>query len=155
MAAANLASNLESTNVQFNQTSAQTRLVILHYLAKRLHQASTAAKPSALFSQKVQSVLKQVQQVPREERQEVLQEILAGAPTRLSEAYEDLDTNMKMAFWYRLVNNRRENVLLLKSIPQETSSEQIALLSDLASRDSNELVSFLREAVTDKTLVCR
>ncbi|MBE7385356.1 MAG: hypothetical protein F6J95_028650 [Leptolyngbya sp. SIO1E4] len=155
MAAANLTVNLENANIQFQQASAQTRLVVLYYLAKQLHQASKAATPSALFSQKVQAVIKHVQQLPKEERHEALQEILAGAPTRLTEAYEALDTNMRMAFWYRVANSRRGDVLLSKSLYQEPSSGQRALLADLASRDSNELVSFLHEAVADKAVAYR
>ena len=152
MEATKLTFNIEDAGIQFKQANANTRLVVLHYLAKQLHKASKTAKPGAFFSQKVQGVIKQVQQLPREERQEALQEVLTGAPTRLTEVYEELDTNMRMAFWYRLVNGRRGDTLLPNSLPRETSSAQDLLLSDLASRDSNELVSFLREAVEDRKL---
>ncbi|MEM9003591.1 MAG: orange carotenoid protein N-terminal domain-containing protein [Cyanobacteria bacterium P01_F01_bin.86] len=147
--------NLENAGIQFNQANAQTRLVVLHYLAKQLHKASKTAKPGAFFSQKVQGMLKQVQQVPREERQEALQEILTGTPTRLTEVYEGLDTNMRMAFWYRLANGRKGDSLLSKTLASEVNSEQAELLSELASRDSNELVSFLRKAVAEKELAVR
>ena len=155
MEATKFSFNLEDVNVQFERANAQTRLVVLHYLSKQLHKASKAAKPGAFFSQKVQGMLKQVQQLPREERQEALQEVLIGEPTRLTEMYENLDINMRMAFWYRLANGRRGDAVVLKSLNQGTNSEQSALLSDLSSRDSNELVSILREAVTDKELVVK
>jgi hypothetical protein len=149
MATVNLTSNLENTAVKFHASSAQTQLVVLNYLARKIHQASKNAAPSAFFSQKVQSVLKQIQQLPREERQEALTEILNGAPTRLTEAYEALDTNMRMAFWYRLANSRRDDGLLPQPLLQEGNAEQNMLLLDLESRDSNELVSFLRVALEE------
>ena len=150
MASAKLAFNLENTKDQFQQATAQTKLLVLHYLAKQLHRASTTAAPSAFFSQKVQGLLKQVQQLPREDRYEALQEVLAGVPTRLTEVYEELDVNMRMAFWYRLMNSRRGDLRLSRASSLEVSASQNSLLSDLASRDSNELVSFLREAVSLK-----
>jgi len=147
MAAVNLASNLGTTANQFHQASAQTKLVILHYIAKRIHQTSQMATPSAFFSQKVQEVLQQIQQLPKGDRHEALEEILHGVPTRLTEAYEGLDANMRMAFWYRLANSRRGDVLLPSSYYLRNSQEQETLLSDLDSRDSNELVTFMRAAV--------
>ncbi|MEO1300536.1 MAG: orange carotenoid protein N-terminal domain-containing protein, partial [Cyanobacteria bacterium J06636_16] len=80
------------------------------------------------------------------------QEILTGAPTRLTEMYENLDTNMRMAFWYRLATGRRGDAEILKSLSIDLSNGQSALLSELSSRDSNELVSILREAVTARKL---
>ena len=155
MEATKITFNIEDASIQFKRANAHTRLVVLHYLAKQLHKASKTAKPGAFFSQKVQGVIKQVQQLPREERQEALQEVLTGAPTRLTEVYEELDTNMRMAFWYRLANGRRGDILIPKTISHEVGDNQETLLSDLASRDSNELVSFLREAVTDKAFAVR
>lgn len=150
MQATTVTSNIESIGARFQQASASTKLVVLHYLAKQVYQASKTATPGAFFSQQVQGVLKQVQQLPREERQGALEEILTDVPTRLTEAYEALDTNMKMAFWYRLFNVRRGAALLPKSHLNVTTSEQENLIAGLNSRDSNELVSFLREAVSDR-----
>jgi len=148
MTTANLTSNLDSTVARFHRASADVQLVILHCLAKKLHQASTKTTPSAYFSQKVQAVIKQLQQLPRPERHHALEEILTGVPTRLTEAYEELDTNMRMAFWYRLANGRRDESLLPGSSLQSTSDPG-DLLAELESRDSNELVSFLRDAVSE------
>ncbi len=147
--------DLEDVGVQFERANAQTQLVVLHYLSKQLHKASKTAKPGAFFSQKVQGMIKQVQQLPREERQEALQEILTGAPTRLTEMYEHLDTNMRMAFWYRFTNGRRGEAAILKALNHDANNGQSDLLSNLSNRDSNELVSILREAVTDKELAVR
>lgn len=151
MITANLTSHLEDTITRFHHSRAQTRLVVLYYLAKKIHATSKKTTPSAFFSQKVHSVLQQIQQIPKEERVEALQEILQGAPTRLVEAYNELDANMRTAFWYRLANDRREGALLPSSLPSSSSYEQEQLLSDLESRDSNELVAFLREAVKAPT----
>ncbi|MDB9528074.1 orange carotenoid protein N-terminal domain-containing protein [Oscillatoria sp. CS-180] len=152
MAVTNLKSNLDNTTVKFRQSSARTQLVILYYLAQKLHRASKVATPSALFSQKVHGVLKQIQQLSCEDRYVVLEEILRGSPTRLTEAYDELDTNMRIAFWYRLANNRKGNLLPSMPYGQNLNLDQEALLSELDSRDSNELVTFLREAVEAETM---
>ncbi len=143
-------SPIESSVDRFFSANAQTRLVVLNYLVQRLHRASNTATPSAFFSQKVQTVIKQLQQLPREDRSSALEEILHGVPTRLTEVYGDLDTNMRMAFWYRLGNSRRDESLLSSSELAGWNQEQHTLLSDLEARDSNELVTFLRQAVTER-----
>jgi len=124
----------------------------LHYLAQKIHRASNTATPSAFFSQKVQTVIKQLQQLPRAGRHQALEEILHGTPTRLAEAYGELDTNMRMAFWYRLANSHRGEALLANQALTRWSQEQHLLLSDLETRDCNELITFLREAVTDRSV---
>lgn len=155
MATETLTLSPENVSIQFQQASAQTKLLVLYYLAKQLREASAKTTPSAFFSQKVQGMLKQLQQLPQEERGEALHEILSGVPTRLSEAYEALDTNMKMAFWYRLANGRRGEARLLQPTVDESSFEQEILLKDLANRDSNELVSCLRDIVSGNELIYR
>lgn len=152
MTTLNLNSQLHYSINQFSRASAQTQIVILHYLAQRIHRASNAATPSAFFSQKVHTVLKQLQQLPRVERRQALEEILHGTPTRLTEAYGELDANMRMAFWYRLANSHREEMLLAHQPLSHWNQEQHSLLSDLESRDCNELIAFLREAVTVKSV---
>ncbi|MEM6715576.1 MAG: orange carotenoid protein N-terminal domain-containing protein, partial [Cyanobacteria bacterium P01_C01_bin.147] len=79
-----------------------------------------------------------------------LEEILYGMPTRLAEAYGELDTNMRMAFWYRLANSRRNDSLLAHGALTSWNQEQHLLLADLETRDSNELITFLRDAVADE-----
>lgn len=152
MTIANLTFNIDRTAVQFQRAMPSTQLVILHYLVKQLNKASKTATPSAFFSQRVQNVLRQLQQLPREERYQALQEILVGVPTRISEAYSELDVNMKMAFWYRLANSDQSSILLSGVYTQADEGTRNDLLADLESRDSNELVSFLREVVSEPTL---
>jgi len=145
-------SQLHRSIEQFSQAGAQTKLVILHYLAQKLYRASDSATPSAFFSQKVQTVLKQLQQLPRADRHEALEEILHGIPTRLTEVYSELDTNMRMAFWYRLANSHRGEALLAQQPLSSWNPEQHVLLSELETCDCNELIAFLREAVAAKEL---
>jgi hypothetical protein len=154
MTTANLNSQQVHSSIdRFFAASAQTQLVVLNYVAQKIHRASNTATPSAFFSQTVQIVIKQLQQLPREDRHSALEEILHGVPTRLTEAYGGLDTNMKMAFWYRLANSRRDEALLSPSALTGWNQEQHILLSDLETRDSNELVSFLRQAVAESQAV--
>lgn len=148
----NLQLSIKDVCRQFHQSSAQTKLIVLQYLAKQLHHDSKATTPGAFFSQKVQEILKQVQQLSREERSEALHDIMAAIPTRLTEAYQRLDTNMKMAFWYRLANDRQYQCFLPASLPQGLNVQQDDLLLELANRDSNELVFLLRGAVGDSVL---
>ena len=150
MTTANLSSPLDCSTDRFSQASAQTKLVILHYLSQRIYRASNSATPSAFFSQRVQTVIKQLQQLPREDRYAALEEILHGVPTRLTEAYGELDTNMRMAFWYRLANSRRDDSLLAHGALTSWNQEQHVLLTDLETRDSNELITFLRDAVASE-----
>ncbi|MEM0979426.1 MAG: orange carotenoid protein N-terminal domain-containing protein [Cyanobacteria bacterium P01_H01_bin.58] len=145
----NLQLSVKDVCRQFHQSSAQTKLIVLHYLAKQLHHASKATTPSAFFSQKVQEVVKQVQQLSREERSAALHDMMTETPTRLTEAYQLLDTNMKMAFWYRLANDRKYQGFLPASSPRGLNVQQDNLLLDLGNRDSNELVFLLRGAVGD------
>ena len=155
MTSANMTTaNLNSPQTQqidfsdrFFAASAQTQLVVLNYLSQKSHRAANPATPSAFFSQKVQLVIRQLQQLSREDRCAALEEILHGVPTRLAEAYSDLDSNMRMAFWYRLANSRRDESLLAPTTLTGWNQEQHILLSDLETRDSNELVTFLRQAV--------
>ncbi len=147
MTAANLEFNLDQATIQFRQARADTQLMVLYSLVQRLHRVSRTATPTAFFSQKVQAVLKQLQQLPRPERHQALEEILMGVPTRLTEAYEDLDINMRMAFWYRLVNGEQGDTMLPQPQSPAMAEERRQLLAALEQRDSNELVALLREAV--------
>lgn len=145
MAIANLTTNLDKLNLQYRRATPQTQLQVLYFLAKQVHRASKSATPGAFFSQKVQQVLKQIQQLSREDRNQALQEILTSSPTRLSEAYGELDTNMKMAFWYRLANGAWIDFEAAANASADGDRE--ALLTSLESRDSNELIAFFRQAV--------
>lgn len=134
---------------QFSQADIDTRLSVLWFLSKRLYQTSKTAAPVALFSQVVQGLIQQVDQLSREDRIDALREIVAGSNTRLSEAYSDLNANMKLAFWYRLANNSfLSNLNLEKAVQVRDRGLCDRLLNDLAERDFNELANFLHRAVS-------
>jgi hypothetical protein len=155
MATVNFVPNLENATARFHQASARTQLVFLYYIARKIHQTSKMATPSAFFSQKVHEVLQQIQQLPKGDRHEALEDILHGVPTRLTEAYDGLDTNMRMAFWYRLANGRRSDALLPTTDHAQSNHEQESLLADLEKRDSNELVSIMWAVVGTQTPAAR
>jgi anthranilate phosphoribosyltransferase len=54
--------------------------------------------------QSVQHLLKQLEQVNRDERLHILRDILAGEYTRFTEEYRALNINMRMAFWHRVAS---------------------------------------------------
>ncbi|MDA0265516.1 MAG: hypothetical protein O2890_01540 [Cyanobacteria bacterium] len=131
----------------FKQGSADLRLATLHFLAQSLHQVSAQTLPTAFFSQLVQQVIRQVEQVPQDERVEVLRDMVSGANTRLAEAYDGLDINKKLAFWYRLVNTTD---LMANAVQSLDTAHQWTLethLRELAKRDINELVQVFKTAV--------
>ncbi|MGF1460412.1 MAG: orange carotenoid protein N-terminal domain-containing protein [Leptolyngbyaceae cyanobacterium] len=132
---------------RFLTASPATQLMVLRSVVEKIHQASSTATPSALFSQKVQSVLRLLQQLPRDERHQALEEILQDVDTRLTEAYRDLDSNMKVAFWYRLASDRHSQNLLSDVQTSPWNHEQQRLLNELESRDSNELITFLHRVI--------
>jgi nitrogen fixation/metabolism regulation signal transduction histidine kinase len=139
--------NAKRASVRFEKSNTQTKLIVLLGSAKQLSKDSKTTRSGAFFSQRVQDVLKQFQQLSREDQQEALQEIVTGVPTRLTEAYKELDTNMKMVFWYRLTDDFQGNVLLSKLFSQTKSNIQENLMSELATWNAHELMLFLREAV--------
>ena len=146
MAVTNLAFNIQSAVDRFQRADTDTQIVILWCLSQQLHQDAARTTPAVFLSQLVQGLIRQVLQVPQSERLEALREIIAGANTRLSEAYDHLNPNMKLAFWYRLANSKR---LQLPAPLTKVSRAELAggLLKDLAAWDSNELVGFFHRVV--------
>jgi hypothetical protein len=142
-----LRSNPVCPTVRFQQADAKTQLATLCYLARRIYQTSNTTTPRAFFSQRVHEVLKFIQQLPKQDRCAALEDILSGVPTRLAEAYDDLDVNMRMAFWYRLANSQTCEPLRLILPTSDHTSECKQLLADLETCDANELVSIMWNAV--------
>ncbi len=131
----------------FQQADTDTRLVMLWMMAKRLQQASTTAVPAAIFSQVVQRLIRQLYQVRREDRLDALRDMVSGADTRLAEAYVTLDANMKLAFWYRLVNDSSQMEMGTHLTYLQGRGPMEAVLEDLDRRDFNELVGIFKGAV--------
>lgn len=133
--------------LQFHQADPDTRLVMVWVMAKQLHKAHKTTAPAAIFSQVVHRLVQEVHLVHREDRLEVLREIIAGANTRLGEAYSALDNNMRLAFWYRLVNGKSHRNLSnqLRQLGESRGMEEV--LADLYQRDFNELVRLFNRTV--------
>ncbi len=131
----------------FHTADPDTRLVMVWAMAKQLHKAHRTTAPAAIFSQMVHQLVQQVHQVRREERLEVLRDMMGEGNTRLGEAYGHLDRNMKLAFWYRLVNNKSHRNLSeqLRQLGEDRQLE--GLLADLYQRDFNELVRLFNRTV--------
>ena len=149
-AVVNLEPNFDNTVAQFQESSAGTRLSVLRYLTKRISGIAGTEVPSAFFSQRVQKLLKEIQQIPKEDRYEAVLDMLSGTPTRLAEAYKNLDTNMKVAFWYRLTSDRSGNMILPKMQSAETNGEQEDLMTDIEKFDFDSLVFFLNQAIQEQ-----
>ncbi|ASC70587.1 Orange carotenoid-binding protein [Halomicronema hongdechloris C2206] len=132
----------EQTIAQFRAMTAESQLGILWLIYDRLGHAIASATPVAKFSQVVHSLIRQLHQLSRHERFQALRDIVVGSPTRFSEAYTGLDTNMKLAFWYCLAHDPggtpRYPLPLLEADP---------ILQALDSMDLNQQIYFLRRAV--------
>ena len=147
MSAANILVSPRPDAERFEQADTDTRLALLWMMAKRLRQVSATAAPAAAFSQVVQGLIRQLHQVQREEQLDVLREMITGDNTRLAEAYGALDANMRLAFWYRLVNSK-ESYGVAAQVNAVGTAEQLApALADLNRRDSNELFGLFKRAV--------
>ena len=97
----------------------------------------------------VQGLIRQLHQVKREEQLDVLREMITGDNTRLAEAYSALDANMRLAFWYRLVNNQANYELAAQLGAMQQTEQVTQATADLSRRDSNELFNLFKTAVTD------
>ncbi len=126
----------------FESVDVDCKIAVLWQTYNTLGQAFAAIAPVALFSQAVQQMLSQIQQVDRDDQAAILRDILAGADTRFTQAYRGLNINMKLAFWHRLFNLLPANRLPLTSC-QDGSATTPALLVRLDAKG----LHFLRRAV--------
>ncbi len=131
----------------FRQAPADCQLVTLWQAYETLGQAFGSVAPLALFSQAVQQLVQQVQQMSPEEQIHVCRDILGHADTRFAQAYQVLNPNMKLAFWHRLFSRGRK-------LPWETvvsranqQADTYLLRSRLATMGLNERLHFLRQVV--------
>ncbi len=130
----------------FESVDVDCKIAVLWQTYNTLGQAFAAIAPVALFSQAVQQLLSQIQQVDRDDQAAILRDILAGADTRFTQAYRGLNINMKLAFWHRLFNLLPATRLPLPSC-QDGSATTQALLVRLDAMGLNERLHFLRRAV--------
>lgn len=131
----------------FTQAPADCQLVTLWQAYDTLGQAFGTVAPLALFSQAVQQLVQQVQQMSREDQLEICRDILGHSDTRFAQAYQALNPNMKLAFWHRLFSRGR-------NLPWETVTERAnqqadtyLLRSRLGTMGLNERLHFLRQVV--------
>lgn len=131
----------EATIAQFRGMTPDNQLGILWMIYDHLGHAIASVTPVAKFSQVVNSLIRQLHQLNRHERFQALRDIVMGTPTRFSEAYSELDINMKLAFWYRLANDPN-------GAPRyPLSLEAHPILHALDGMDLNQQLYFLRQIV--------
>lgn len=131
----------------YNRASANSKLLTIWSLYHSLGRGVTHTVPVALFSQVVQSLLRQFGLISREEQTEVLRDMVSGAETRFAQEYAALNINMKLAFWYRLTQLMPR--LSAVSDPQDHQQrEQLhALLRCVERMDLNQQIHFLKTAI--------
>lgn len=136
----------DCTLAAFGAASIDCQLAIIWHTYRTMGQAIADAAPVALFSQGVQRLINQFQQVNRGDRLDVLRDILAGEQTRFSEEYEGLNLNMKLAFWHRLTH-----AVAVDAVPSFSACSHRAeiqtLLRQLDSMGLNERLHFLRRVL--------
>lgn len=137
---------IDRTFAIFKAANVDCQLAIIWHTYRTMGQAIADAAPVALFSQGVQRLINQFNQVQRGERLDVLRDILAGHETRFSEEYGALNIYMKLAFWHRLTH-----VTSVDAVPSfaacGSSDEVHQMLQQLDSMGLNERLYFLRRVL--------
>lgn len=136
--------DLQGTLSCFQSVDVDSRLRVLWRAYQSWGQTFAASPPVALFSQSVQFLIKQLNLVPQEEQLAILQDILGGADTRFTRAYNALNGNMKLAFWHRLFHSRQLEGLAYGQL----SPPSQVLLTRLSRMGLNERLNFLRQALS-------
>lgn len=146
MTALDVRLQFEQAVESFEAVDVDCKIAVLWQIYDTLGQAFAAIAPVALFSQAVQQLLGQIQQVDRDDQAAILRDILAGADTRFTQVYQTLNVNMKLAFWHRLFNFMPANRLPLTTC-QDGSAATKALLARINTMGLNERLHFLRRVV--------
>ncbi|MGB3310747.1 MAG: orange carotenoid protein N-terminal domain-containing protein [Nodosilinea sp.] len=146
MTATDVRLQFEQTVQSFETVDVDCKIAVLWQTYDTLGQAFAAIAPVALFSQAVQLLISQILQLDRSDQAAVLRDILAGADTRFTVAYQALNTNMKLAFWHRLFHLIPASRLPLDAC-QDGSVRTQALLTRLNTMGLNERLHFLRQVV--------
>lgn len=126
----------------FQTVDRDCQLIMIWQSYETLGQAFASVAPLALFSQAVQQLVKQFNQVGRDEQLDILHDILSGADTRFTLAYRQLNPNMKLAFWHRLFSRRDWTKLLAHqaSLREQTACDRLSLR--LSTMGLNERLHF-------------
>ncbi len=147
MTAIDVRFQFEQAVQSFEAAEVDCRIAILWQTYDTLGQAFAAIAPVALFSQAVQQLISHMQQVDGQDQVSILRDILAGADTRFSQAYQNLNVNMKLAFWYRLVQLMPARRLPLDACHHGSAAAQ-ALLARIDTMGLNERLHFLRRVLS-------
>jgi hypothetical protein len=146
MTAIDIRFHFEQAVQSFESAEVDCRIAILWQTYDTLGQAFAAIAPVALFSQAVQQLISQLQQVDGPDQVSILRDILVGADTRFSHAYQTLNGNMRLAFWHRLVHLMPAERLPLDACQNGTAATK-ALLARIDAMGLNERLHFLRRVV--------
>lgn len=146
MTAIDVRLQFEQTVQAFEAVDVDCKIAVLWQIYDTLGQAFTAIAPVALFSQAVQQLLSQIQQVDRDDQTAILRDILVGADTRFTRVYQALNPNMKLAFWHRLFHLMTASRLPLSTCQNGPARTQ-SLLTRLDTMGLNERLHFLRRVV--------
>ncbi|MGF1516377.1 MAG: orange carotenoid protein N-terminal domain-containing protein [Nodosilinea sp.] len=145
MTAVDISLRFEQVVQAYESANVDCQIAILWQTYDTLGQAFAAIAPVALFSQAVQQLINQMQQVDRDDQLSILRDIMAGADTRFVHAYQTLNINMKLAFWHRLFVSLPVSRLPLSTCQQVPATQ--ALLTRLDAMGLNERLHFLRQVV--------
>lgn len=146
MTAIDVRFQFEQAVQSFESVDVDCKIAVLWQIYDTLGQAFAAIAPVALFSQAVQQLLSQIQQVDRDDQSAILRDILAGADTRFTQAYQALNTNMKLAFWHRLFSLMPASRQPLTACRDGSATTQ-ALIARIDTMGLNERLHFLRQAL--------
>lgn len=136
---------LDRTLAAFHASSVDCQLAVIWHIYHTLGQAVADATPVALFSQMVQRLISQFQQVSRPDRLEVLRDIVANHRTRFSDEYAGLNINMKLAFWHRLITLLDRQAI--EALSETTDPAGQAIRRQLDTMGLNERLHFLRRVL--------
>lgn len=132
---------------RLQQLTVDERLGLLWVVYQQMEPSVLRAAAAALFSQTVQGVFNQVWQLSRTDQVDALRDIVAGEPTRISQAYTNLNANMKLALWYRLTQAMTQRKMSPPKISQRCSSASKTLVDDMSQMGFNEQIFFLRQMI--------
>jgi hypothetical protein len=147
MTAVDIRSQYDRAAVAFHAADVDCQLAMLWQIYTTLGQAFASIAPVALYSQAVQHLIKQLEQVNRAERLNILRDILSGEYTRFTEEYKALNINMRLAFWHRVTNNLSFDRLPTAAVCDRTSGPDRELMHYVDSMGLNERLNYLRRVL--------
>lgn len=142
MTAVDIRFKFEQAVATFEAADIDCKLAVIWRIYDTLGQAFAAVAPVSLFSQAVQQLIRQLQHVHRQDRLDILRDIMADADTRFTHEYQGLDINMRLAFWHRLTNQ----ISVSWTCPTLTRETQ-ELMAHLDTMGLNERLHFLRRVL--------